>query len=776
MKIKFMLLTLWVMLILACSEAKAPNSEDVVEEFQLRGSIAGVVTDLSGQPVSGVAATLDEKGYDSQTDSDGQYTIPNVPQGAYSITFTHALYHDTTVHNIAILEDQDLIVTNVNIRPKKTDEVLNSGFIRGVIIDSVTNEGVAGIAVSTESGATDISGSNGDFLISFVEAGTHKVSFTSDAYRDILDQNVSVEAQDTTDMGQVIMVQTENLPTGDVSGTIDVSILSNVSVIALPLDSTGNSETTITNVSGEFTLSQLTVGVYYIQVSGEFTSDIDTVTVIEDSTIVIQLTNVQRDNNKIERTVFGEFTEGMQYGDNVSTTSSIDSVIVEIQEQGSALVEETELGFSTITNRFSGNIYIPATDNEWTARVKAFDSEGRVIHFSEQQFDQRSGDVEFIPSDVWNAKPNIGGYIVSSTNPEVSINDRVNFYPVGIQGVDDSASPTIEWQAEGESTWTLLTNQDYTLAPSNADFDFEITFRAIDDEGNMTFKTFDTRVVIDQPELYIKSDSAAIIGRSFQVSDSITQDYGSIVKYEWKLPGESWVEGSSRESITMNTAGLQYISLRVTDDDGNIATDSLRIAVKGIFVDTRDNESYTYTILGNQTWMSENLNYAAPGAICFNNDPVYCEKWGKYYYPDMVLNGRSPTNSNPSGIQGYCPTGWHMPSHAEWLVLENFLIASSEEDDLTTQMLAAPIEWNENQLRLINELKVPDPFGFSARPSGYDNPWTVEFYAQNWLSFFLSNSTSSQPDELNYIRVNGGGKIDYNTEDQSGYSVRCVQD
>lgn len=27
----------------------------------------------------------------------------------------------------------------------------------------------------------------------------------------------------------------------------------------------------------------------------------------------------------------------------------------------------------------------------------------------------------------------------------------------------------------------------------------------------------------------------------------------------------------------------------------------------------------------------------------------------------------------PSGVQGICPSGWHLPSKAEWKILENFV-------------------------------------------------------------------------------------------------------
>ena len=30
------------------------------------------------------------------------------------------------------------------------------------------------------------------------------------------------------------------------------------------------------------------------------------------------------------------------------------------------------------------------------------------------------------------------------------------------------------------------------------------------------------------------------------------------------------------------------------------------------------------------------------------------------------MNGAGNSNANPSGVQGVCPVGWHLPSKAEW--------------------------------------------------------------------------------------------------------------
>ena len=34
------------------------------------------------------------------------------------------------------------------------------------------------------------------------------------------------------------------------------------------------------------------------------------------------------------------------------------------------------------------------------------------------------------------------------------------------------------------------------------------------------------------------------------------------------------------------------------------------------------------------------------------------------------MNGAGRSDTNPSGLQGVCPEGWHLPSDAEWKELE----------------------------------------------------------------------------------------------------------
>jgi uncharacterized protein (TIGR02145 family) len=131
----------------------------------------------------------------------------------------------------------------------------------------------------------------------------------------------------------------------------------------------------------------------------------------------------------------------------------------------------------------------------------------------------------------------------------------------------------------------------------------------------------------------------------------------------------------------------------------------------GSFTDSRDGKTYRTVQIGTQTWMAENLNFNASGSVCYNNSPDSCAKYGRLYDWETVMNGASSSSSSPSGVQGICPVGWHVPSDAEWETLVNFAGGSSTAG---TQ-LKSTTGWNTNS----GHVPGTDSFGFSALPGGF---------------------------------------------------------
>lgn len=124
------------------------------------------------------------------------------------------------------------------------------------------------------------------------------------------------------------------------------------------------------------------------------------------------------------------------------------------------------------------------------------------------------------------------------------------------------------------------------------------------------------------------------------------------------------------------------------------------VAPDGIFTDARDGHVYKYKNIGEQTWMAENLaylpkvnpnsdtssfdkryyvyGYEGSDVIAAKNTENY-QKFGVLYNWPAAMNGVTSSNIVPSGIQGACPSGWHVPSDNEWLILEKTLGMSEAE-------------------------------------------------------------------------------------------------
>jgi len=88
-------------------------------------------------------------------------------------------------------------------------------------------------------------------------------------------------------------------------------------------------------------------------------------------------------------------------------------------------------------------------------------------------------------------------------------------------------------------------------------------------------------------------------------------------------------------------------------------------------IDSRDGQMYETVCIGDQVWMAENLNWAGAGS-CASGSNANCNTYGRWYKYDEI-RGNDTSSTNPSGIQGVCPQGWHLPSMAEWQQLFDFL-------------------------------------------------------------------------------------------------------
>jgi uncharacterized protein (TIGR02145 family) len=204
----------------------------------------------------------------------------------------------------------------------------------------------------------------------------------------------------------------------------------------------------------------------------------------------------------------------------------------------------------------------------------------------------------------------------------------------------------------------------------------------------------------------------------------------------------------------------------------------------GKFCDNRDNKFYKYVEINGQVWMAENLNYNADGSKCgstlsgsgtlSDEDAVACDTYGRLYDWNTAMGGAASSTANPSGVQGVCPSGWHLPSDAEWAALAIFAGGTGDENGSAGTKLKATSWWNTGS----GHSPGTNDFGFSALPGGYGSS-SGSFSGAGDRGGWWSASEHNSYDYDAYYRY-----MDYYLPSvNSSYSgkgslqsVRCLQD
>jgi uncharacterized protein (TIGR02145 family)/prepilin-type N-terminal cleavage/methylation domain-containing protein len=137
----------------------------------------------------------------------------------------------------------------------------------------------------------------------------------------------------------------------------------------------------------------------------------------------------------------------------------------------------------------------------------------------------------------------------------------------------------------------------------------------------------------------------------------------------------------------------------------------------GYTISDIDGNIYNTVKIGNQCWMKENLKVTKNPAgtsitrYCYNSDINNCNTYGGLYTWTTIMNGSAGSNTVPSGVQGICPTGWHIPSDAEWTILTDYLgglsVAGGKMKETGTTHWTSPNTGADNTS------------GFTALPAGY---------------------------------------------------------
>jgi uncharacterized protein (TIGR02145 family) len=203
-----------------------------------------------------------------------------------------------------------------------------------------------------------------------------------------------------------------------------------------------------------------------------------------------------------------------------------------------------------------------------------------------------------------------------------------------------------------------------------------------------------------------------------------------------------------------------------------------------------DGNWYNVVQIGNQCWMAENLKttkYRNGDTIPTNlsNASWSTNSSGAYaIYNNAVVNdsiyGKLYNGYAVADPRGLCPTGWHVPSDAEWQTLETSLGMPASElnksggrgsaQNVGGKMKAVSSLW------LAPNTGATNSSGFTGLPGGarlnVGSFSDVGFNGYWWSSTQLW-STNAWPRALIY---NDAVVIRFDNSRRYGYSVRCVRD
>jgi len=112
------------------------------------------------------------------------------------------------------------------------------------------------------------------------------------------------------------------------------------------------------------------------------------------------------------------------------------------------------------------------------------------------------------------------------------------------------------------------------------------------------------------------------------------------------------------------------------------------------FTDKRDGKVYKIVNIGSQTWFAENLNYAAKGSVCYDNDAENCASYGRLY--------------DWNTAQKACPADTHLPADKDWTALTDYVGGSKTAGT----KLKSTSGWYNNGNGM-------DEYDFSALSGGY---------------------------------------------------------
>ena len=397
-----------------------------------------------------------------------------------------------------------------------------------------------------------------------------------------------------------------------------------------------------------------------------------------------------------------------------------------------------------------------------------------------------------------NRAPVASGVLqVSKAHP--SFLDTLTLTPPTFTDPAGNLVDSLWWDLDGDGTTDKVTPLGVSVVdsfPNPAGGTYTVTVTSKDALGatTTTSKTITVpgnRAPVASGVLLASKTNPSFLDTLTLTPPAFTDPDGNLVdSLWWDLDGDGATDrvaplGASVVNSFPDSAGGTYtVSVTAKDAIGLATTKSVVISVGGAFTDNRDGKRYRSVTIGRQTWMAENLNFnykvtgSTYGNWCYLNSADSCAKYGRLYSwaaaMDTITTGcgyRKVCTASSGKVRGVCPTGWHLPSQAEW----EALFTAVGGADSAAKKLKSTTGWASSWVSNGNGT---DAYGFSALPSGEKySVGNLYFESVGSSAPFWSSSETGQNNayyavlyEFVYAELNSYLKNYY------GFAVRCIKD
>lgn len=254
--------------------------------------------------------------------------------------------------------------------------------------------------------------------------------------------------------------------------------------------------------------------------------------------------------------------------------------------------------------------------------------------------------------------------------------------------------------------------------------------------------------------------------------------------YFWKnnvMIHKQSIKTADLDSITFirpaNPNGINIAGPNVTDIDVNtyqsVTNCGLTFTIQNLNVSKYSDGTPIPQVQDPTQWAN-----LTTGAWCYyNNDPANGAIYGKLYNWYAVAGIYDAASlANPALRKKLAPTGWHVPSDAEWSSLINCLDPNADGGNTLPNVAGGKMKSTGTSLWQSPNTAATNESGFTGLPSGCRSVNGTFFIIGSFGYWWSSSESSTASAWYRYLDYSDGFAIRGDGSKNYGFSVRCLRD